>query len=140
MNYYFINGQSAFPDPAWQFNEPRLKLKNMVLTIGNKDLLPIAENRSPIEILIEDIAIQDAPVYDDRLEEADLSYPIWVATDIRNINDKKYYLIDGKHRLHLLKENSVQSVQAIVFSVKEIRSVLQPIPSGILNRLNFYCK
>ena len=64
------------------------------------------------------------------MKDADTSFPIWVVEGIKNPENKKYVLIDGKHRVHLLTNDSIQ---AIVFSVKEVRTVLEVVPPESAN-------
>ena len=129
MSKHFINGKFVFYDPAYQFNEPKLKSK-IILGIRNKNLYSLSKNKLPITLQIKDIALPDAPVYEERLRDADTSFPIWVVEGIRNTENKKYLLIDGKHRVHL---STNDSIQAIVFSVKEVRTVLEVVPPESAN-------
>jgi hypothetical protein len=121
MFEHFINGKFAFTNPAYQFNEPKFKSK-VLLAIKNKDLYPISKNKSSSTILIKDIELPKTILWEHRLLSSDTTYPIWVVEGIQNLDNKKYFLIDGKHRVHLSRNDSIQ---AIIFSVKEIRRVLR---------------
>jgi len=123
MDEHFLNGKYIFFDPAYQFNEPKLPPK-IILGVKIQKLYSLSKNKSPITIQIKDIALPDAPVYEDRLKNADTSFPIWVVEGIKNPKDEKYLLIDGKHRVHVLNNDSIQ---AIVFSVKEVRPALEVV-------------
>ena len=125
----FITGRFIFYNPAYQFDEPKLK-SAVLLGIRNKNLYPLSKNKSPTTIQIKDIALPDAPVYKERVKDADTSFPVWVVEGIKNPENKKYVLIDGKHRVHLLTNDSIQ---AIVFSVKEVRTVLEVVPPESAN-------
>ena len=129
MFEHFITGKFIFYDPAYQFDESKLK-SGILLGIRNKNLYPLSKNKSPTTIEIKDIALPDAPVYEERLKDADTSFPIWVVEGIRNPENKKYLLIDGKHRVHLSTNNSIQ---AIIFSVKEVRTLLEVVPPESAN-------
>jgi len=134
MDKHFLNGGFIFFDPAYQFNEPRLPSK-IILSIKNQKLYSLSKNKSPITIQIKDIALPDAPFDEHRLKNVDTSFPIWVIEGIKNPEDEKYLLIDGNHRVHILNNDSIQ---AIVFSVKEVRSALEILPKGTFGPLFLY--
>ena len=121
MDKHFLNGGFIFFDPAYQFNEPKLPSK-IILGVKIQKLYSLSKNKSPITIQIKDIALPDVPCKEHRLKNADTSFPIWVIEGIKNPEDEKYLLIDGKHRVHILNNDSIQ---AIVFSVKEVRPALE---------------
>jgi hypothetical protein len=118
MDKHFLNGGFIFFDPAYQFNEPRLPSK-IILSIKNQKLYSLSKNKSPITIQ----------------KNVDTSFPIWVIEGIKNPEDEKYLLIDGNHRVHILNNDSIQ---AIVFSVKEVRSALEILPKGTFGPLFLY--
>jgi hypothetical protein len=124
MDKHFLNGGFIFFDPAYQFNEPKLPSK-IILGVKIQKLYSLSKNKSPITIQIKDIALPDVPCKEHRLKNADTSFPIWVIEGIKNPEDEKYLLIDGKHRVHILNNDSIQ---AIVFSVKEVRPALEVLP------------
>jgi len=122
MDNDFIKGTCKFYQPHLQFKEP--SLKGYILMLNNKDLYLMSQLKESQKISLDKIYLPKRPAENHRLLKADTSYPIWVVDGMVNEEEKHYTLIDGKHRVHILKDNGHKEMDCIVFSVKEIKNVL----------------
>tara|TARA_B100000902_G_scaffold390805_1_gene440387 strand:- start:10325 stop:11200 length:876 start_codon:yes stop_codon:yes gene_type:complete len=123
MDKDFVFGRILFKKPHIQFNKPNLEGLNLGLYI--KDLFPLSEKKESQKISIDEIYVSSEPPQDHRLLKADTSFPIWVVEGLVNKNNERYMLIDGKHRITILKRNGINEVECIVFSAEEIRKVIK---------------
>jgi len=123
MDLDFLHGKYVFKKPHIQFNKP--SLKGYILGFKNKDLFFIVKEKTPQKISVDQIWVSKTPPEDHRLLKADTSYPIWVIDGLVNENGERYTLIDGKHRIKILKNSGYNEVNCIVFSVEEIKKVLR---------------
>jgi len=123
MNLDFLHGEYVFKKPHIQFNKP--SLEGYILGFKNKDLFFIVQEKKSQKIPVDQIWVTSTPPEDRRLLKADTSYPVWVVDGLVNENGERYTLIDGKHRITILKNSGYTEVNCIVFSVEDIKKVLR---------------
>ena len=122
MDLYFSHGDHFFTEPEITFNKP--ELKGYVLSAHNLDLLDIYDEYGElIDVPVEELYIRPGgTVQPHRLENADLSFPVWVCT---NMNHNTYVLIDGRHRTAKAQLLGHTSVKALSIPVERLKKVLR---------------
>jgi hypothetical protein len=93
----------AFPEHR---NNTEKKEEFSSFCIYNKDLFPIFESRSTQRLVSHDDICWNPlnrPINPEKYKHADISFPGILAEGVPNLTNKKFRLIDGRHRMELMK-------------------------------------
>lgn len=72
--------------------------------IHNEDLFPIFESRSTMKLVNHnDIYWNPRHFNPEKYQDADISFPGILAEGVPNATNKKFRLIDGRHRIEVMK-------------------------------------
>ena len=124
MDLDFFHGTHIFTEPEITFNKP--KLKGWILGVHNLDLLDIYnEYGELVDVPLEELYIRPGgSVQPHRLEKADLSFPVWVCTEM---NHNTYVLIDGRHRTAKAELMGHSTVKALNVPAEKIKKIIKVI-------------